>query len=216
MVDFAALTRFIKICGVTSVPDAQLVLDAGATAVGIILAPSPRQVSLAVASAITQRVADDLVRVGVFRDNDDDFVARAVRTAHFDAVQIHGPLSDGLCEHLTRRGVAVIKALAIGSGEFDTFDDSMVDAILIDGPVPGSGVTHPWSELHRRSWTRPIIAAGGLNPQNVDNVLTLTQAWGCDVATGVESSPGVKSAAKVLEFVTITQRHFDNRKERHD
>lgn len=213
MSKLSKLNRFVKICGVTSPRDAQLAIDAGSTAIGIILSRSPRQVAVSVAKEITDLVGHQLVRVGVFRNSDDDFVLRAVQESHFDVVQIHGPLSERLRGQLSARDVEIIKALAIDSLEFNDFDDSLVDAVLIDGPVPGSGATHSWTTLHNRTWSRPLIAAGGLTSQNVETVLADTRAWGCDVATGVETTPGVKSSTKVHEFVSAAHHHFDQREE---
>ena len=109
-----------------------------------------------------------------------------------DAVQLHGPLSDDLHRRLRARGVSIVKALSIGSDEFYSFDERAVDAVMVDGATPGSGVAHSWEELATRSFSVPVIAAGGLSDRNVADVIAETGVWGVDSASGVESAPGVK------------------------
>ena len=88
-----------------------------------------------------------------------------------------------------------MKALNIESEEFATFDDTLVDAVLVDGPRPGSGSEHSWDGLAARAFSVPVIAAGGLNPTNVAQVITATRAWGVDSASGVESRPRAQGPA---------------------
>jgi phosphoribosylanthranilate isomerase len=197
--------HLVKVCGVTSVGDAAIVLDAGADALGVVLATSPREVDVERAAAITTFVADRAVRVGVFRGRDDDFIRRALDDVALDAVQLHDPVSAGLYDELRERGMAVIAVLAVGS----TARDEVDEAILVDGPSPGSGRTHAWSPLARRRFRRPLIVAGGLNADNVARVLADTGAWGVDVASGTESSPGRKDAGAVRDFVQAARRWFE-------
>ncbi len=216
MVDLAALPSFIKICGVRSVRDAQLVVGANATALGVILAESRRRVTLAEARDIAESVDGRILVVGVFRDSGPELIVRALESVHLDVVQIHGELADDVLSEVRSRDVGIIKALPIGSREFLEFDESTVDAVLVDGPVPGSGTVHSWRALQHRTFERPVIAAGGLTPSNVLDVLASTGAWGVDVATGVETATGAKDPKLVLDFVTTAQRHFDQREESGD
>jgi phosphoribosylanthranilate isomerase len=206
---FRDVTSFVKICGITSIADAHVAIDAGADAIGLIFASSVRQLSVEQAREIVAATKGSILRVGVFRHDGDDFVVDAIARCDVDAVQIHGPLSDQLRNSLHSRGVPVIKALSIGSDEFFDFDDASVDAVLIDGPTPGSGQTHPWHDLARRHFVRPVIVAGGLNASNVAEVLATTNAWGADVSSGVESVPGVKDPSNVRDFVTNARAYFD-------
>jgi phosphoribosylanthranilate isomerase len=97
--------------------------------------------------------------------------------------------------------VRVVKALDIEGGEFESFDEIGVDAVLIDGPRPGSGFAHSWDRLASRTFNVPVVAAGGLNATNVAAVVVATDAWGVDCSSGVEASPGVKDARLVSDFV---------------
>lgn len=202
---------FIKICGLTTLGDANAAIDAGASAIGLILASSPRQLTLDRALAIAAGTKDRVLRILVFRDNDDESIVRAVELIDADFVQLHGPLSDELSRTLRKRSVRVIKALSIGTEEFFEFDDSLVDAVLIDGAAPGSGASHSWDELADRSFAAPIIAAGGLDSTNVAEIIVGTTVWGVDVASGVESSPGVKHRERMKHFIEQSRTAFRER-----
>ena len=210
MTDFDA-PFFIKICGVTTLGDANAVIDAGATAMGLILAASPRQLSMERALAIAEATKGRIMRTLVFRDNDDAFVREVIEQVGADAVQIHGSLSDALRTDLRAADLRVIKALAIGSDEFFDFDDRGVDAVLVDGATPGSGESHSWTELAERSFEVPVIAAGGLTEANVASIIAESRVWGVDSASGVESSPGIKDRDKVTRFIEHARVSFQAR-----
>jgi phosphoribosylanthranilate isomerase len=202
---------FIKICGVTTLGDANAAIDAGANAIGLNLATSRRHLDIDRALAIAEATKGRVLRTLIFRDNDDAEIQDAVELVDPDVVQIHGALSDALVMTLRRRAVRIIKALAIGSDEFYDFDESRVDAVLVDGATPGSGVSHSWEELFERSFDVPIIAAGGLNESNVASVIASTHVWGVDSASGVESSPGVKDRERLILFVDHAREAFGKR-----
>lgn len=216
MPSFSGINSFVKVCGVTSMLDAQLVIDAQATALGLIFAASRRQVSLEIGREIAQYAKGAILVVGVFRNNEPDFILEVVEQVPLDAVQIHGALDGNVLNELRRRGLGVIKALSIDDGDFFDFDETAVDAVLVDGPTPGSGEAHSWDDLTKRSFAVPVIVAGGLNVANVAGVIEMTGAWGVDVATGVESAPGVKDRELVVNFVGAAQRHYSQREEHGD
>lgn len=214
MPKFSDAASFVKICGITSIEDARVAVDAGADAIGLILASSVRQLTVEQAHEIAAATRGSTLRVGVFRNDSDDFVVEAIGRSGVDVAQVHGPLSDELRKSLEVQEVLIIKALSIGSDEFFEFDDASVDAVLIDGPTPGSGETHPWHELARRQFVRPVIVAGGLNALNVVDVLETTNAWGADVSSGVEYAPGVKDPTHVRDFVRNARAYFDREETR--
>lgn len=216
MAELSSMPHFIKVCGVTSLEDARCVIAAGADAMGLILTASPRRLSVGAASDLASQTRGSILRVGVFRDNTTEFVCDAADRTGIDVAQIHGVLRDELVGELRDRGVSIIKALGVGTEEFMNFDESRVDAILVDGPSPGSGANHSWDELLERSFRRPFIAAGGLKPDNVVDTLAITGAWGVDVATGVESAPGRKDALRVRDFVANALAYYELRKESSD
>ncbi len=205
----SAITRgFVKICGVTNVQDAQVVVRSGASALGLIVADSPRRVSLDEAREIARATKGDLLRCVVVRDQGEREVVEVLDVVDVDMVQVHGPLSNGLVDTLRERGLLVVKALSVEGSEFDDFDETLVDAVLIDGAHPGSGKTHSWTRLLSRSFGVPVIAAGGLNPLNVADVVEATGAWGVDSASGVEAGPREKNHDLVDRFVANARRAF--------
>ena len=204
-------SNFVKVCGVTSIDDATLVHDAGADALGLIIAPSRRRVTVTEACEVAALAKDKLLSVLVVRELDDETILDAVNRIGPDAVQLHDAVSPALGAGLRERGHLVIRALAIGSDEFWRFDDSTVDAVLLDGQRPGSGAVHDWHDVEQRSWTRPIIAAGGLTSSNVSEIISRPWVWGVDVASGVETSPGHKDRDAVAAFVANARDAFAGR-----
>ncbi len=207
---FVDANYLIKVCAVTSPSDADLVATAGATALGIIVTESPRRVSLERAREISAEVAGRISRVAVVRHVDAEDVRRVLDTVDVDALQVHGGLRRGVAEVAGDHDVALIEALSIESLDVRS---THADAYLIDGPQPGSGRTHSWREVLARSWDRPLIVAGGLTADNVVSVLNEVGPWGCDVATGSETSPGIKDPARVQSFVLAARQYFEDREE---
>lgn len=199
---------FVKICGVTNLQDAHVVVRSGASAIGLIVADSPRRVSVDVAREIARATKGDLLRCVVVRDQAAHEVLEVLDVVDVDIVQVHGPLGAGLLDSLRERGLLVVKALSVEGPEFDDFDASQVDAVLIDGAHPGSGKTHSWERLLARSFGVPVIAAGGLGPDNVEEVVAATGAWGVDSASGVEAGPREKNHDLVDRFVVNARRAF--------
>jgi len=194
-------TSFVKICGITTVEDATTVVKAGASALGLIFAESTRRVTRAQARDVLNATRGEILRCAVFRENDNDFILGTLSELDVEMVQIHGDLRDDLVARLHDRSLVVIKALNVEDREFEEFDESKVEAVLIDGPRPGSGKTHSWERLATRSFRVPMIVAGGLTPENVAEAITSTNAWGVDCASGVESAPGQKDHDLVNSFV---------------
>jgi phosphoribosylanthranilate isomerase len=206
--EFASSPWFVKICAVTSTSDADIVVDAGASALGVILTTSLRRVDARSARAITQRVGGRLVTIAVVDSRVGDSIEAVLGGVGVDAVQVHGDLSETLLDEFRSLDLGVIKALSVGSEEFASFDEERVDAILVDGPVPGSGTAHSFNGVRDRGFRRPVIAAGGLTALSVTAVIGAHDVWGVDVASGVESSPGVKDPLRVTEFVEAARRSF--------
>lgn len=204
---------FIKICGVTNVDDARAVIRAGASALGLIFAESSRRVSIDDAHHILEATEGELLRSAVFRENDDETIRTHLRDLDVEMVQIHGTLSEELLDTIRERPRVLVKALSIESREFLTFDESRVDAILIDGPRPGSGVTHSWTRMAQRDFRVPVIASGGLNPDNVAETIRATMVQGVDCDSGVESVLRLKDHQRVSSFVANARHAFSLLKE---
>ena len=159
---------FVKICGTTSLEDAQLALAAGANAVGFVFAPSKRRVSVEQVAAITAEMAEDTEKVGVFCSPDIDQIARAVREARLTAVQLHMPQDAELLEALKSRLPDHVKLWQVVSFEVASQDlsfseqkflqevleammDPRIAAILLDtakgGVSGGTGTSFPWQRV---------------------------------------------------------------------
>ena len=199
---------FVKICGVTNVDDARAVLSSGASALGLIFAASPRQVTREQARGVVEATNGDLLRSAVFRDDESEFILDTVRDLNVEMVQIHGNLNKELLAALRASGLLIVKALDIEGDEFSTFDETLVDAVLVDGPRPGSGTAHSWERLVERRFRVPLIAAGGLSPFNVADTILVTNSWGVDCASGVEVSPRKKDHGLVNDFVANARQAF--------
>jgi len=208
-----ASKSFIKICGVTNALDAQEVIKSGADALGMIFADSPRAISTSRATQVSEVTKGHLTRVAVFRDRDDAEILAILEQVGVDAVQLHDAMSAELEKQLRARRLGIIKALAITGEEFAHFDERRVDLVLIDGERAGSGEAHSWARLEERSFRVPFVAAGGLTPENVANVINALHPWGVDCATGVETRPGEKDATRVSIFVANARRAFDEKRE---
>ena len=130
---------FVKICGITSEADALLAVSLGASAIGFIFAPSPRQVSAQLAGDIAKRLPEHVLTVGVFRDEAPQRVAEAIHVAGLGAAQLHGHETAEETTWVRKRVPTVIKAFRAGERAIARFDEFGADYLLVDGDNPGSG-----------------------------------------------------------------------------
>lgn len=205
----------VKICGITRPEDAQAAVRAGADAVGLnFFSASPRCVDEPTAVRIAQSLPPGVRRVGVFVRPGADEVADRVRRVGLDLVQIHGEPAAETLRGL--RATELLLAWRLTPEGLDPLVDYLDRArrlgvspggVLIDADVPdqygGTGQTADWSRLC--GWQQrldvPLVLAGGLNPDNVAAAIAAVRPCGVDVASGVESRPGIKDASRVRAFV---------------
>jgi phosphoribosylanthranilate isomerase len=205
----------IKICGVTSVADATAAARAGADAIGLnFYAPSPR--------CITEDTACDILRslppfietvMLAVKETWQAALARHARLPGVGAVQMHG---DTIEPCLPGANVRWVPAFPVRSADSlpsietllsrcRTNGDAMPAAVLVDAHVPGeyggTGRTAPWDLLEGFDPGVPLILAGGLTPENVGDAVRRVRPYAVDVASGVESRPGVKDPEKLWRFV---------------
>ncbi len=192
---------FVKICGVTSEADALLAVGMGASAVGFTFAPSPRRMAPAAVADIVKRLPHETVTVGVFRDEAPQRVVDIANQIGLRAVQLHGVESAEDTQWISSRVGITIKAFPAGHRNIDRFDRYGADLLLIDGANPGSGELFDWRLAEGVVDPRRLIVSGGLTPENVGSAIAHLGPWGVDVATGVESSPGVKDPGKLRGFI---------------
>ena len=155
-------------------------------------APSPRQISVQLAGDIAKRLPEDVLTVGVFRDEAPQRVVEAVRLAGLGAAQLHGHETAEETQWVRARVPTVIKAFPAGDPTIARFEDFGADFLLVDGPNPGSGQVFDWRLAEGVSNHHRLIVSGGLRPDNVAQAVTHLRPGGVDVSTGVESAPGRK------------------------
>jgi phosphoribosylanthranilate isomerase len=198
------MTR-VKICGVTSVEDARICLDAGADAIGLnFAAVSKRCVSLETAQAIVAMLPAHVLSVGVFVDADYDELMDTQQRVGLRCLQLHGDEAPELVARclphaykaLRVRSAAVIEEAARYPGEH-----LLLDA-YVPGVVGGTGASFDWSLAAALAGTRKITLAGGLHPDNVASAVAEVRPFCVDVASGVEGPNGRKDPARVHAFVS--------------
>ena len=203
---------WVKICGTTNLEDALVAVEAGADAIGFVFyEKSPRNISADAARAIVQKLPKDVEKVGVFVGTPSDRFQEIAKQVGLSSVQIYGSPENW---PVAQRGFKLIQAIsADGLSDAGIFIGAeakkTLHAILVDsgsGCQPGgTGATFNWEKSRGMvlglGRMRPVIIAGGLNPGNVGEAISILHPWGVDVASGVESSPGKKDPEKVRAFV---------------
>jgi len=198
----------VKICGITTPDDAAAAVDAGADLIGLNFVPgTPRCLSLADAERIAERIAGRVERVAVFRAPDARDIERVLRRVEVERIQLHG---DEPPDEVEMIELPTIKALR-GADEAAA-ERYLGSILLLDHPTSGGGRGQAWD------WSEAgpliehgfdVILAGGLDPDNVAQAIEDVGEllpWGVDVATGVESEPGRKDAARMRAFVEAVRR----------
>ena len=193
---------FVKVCGTTTPDDALFAVAMGADAIGLILAPSPRQIDADTARAIVRQLPPGVHAVGVFRDERPERILEVVEHAGLHGVQLHGRETPAEAKAVRRHTGFLVQAFTADDPRLDRVDDYPVDAILLDSTSPGSGVAFDWRLAEKVVVPgRRVILAGGLTPDNVAGAIEQVRPWGVDVVSGVEASPGAKDPVKVRRFI---------------
>lgn len=193
----------VKICGITSYEDAAAALDAGADALGFVLAPGGREVHPDAVRCIVGRLPPFVTCVGVFVDAAAAAMRELREYCRLDRLQLQGGESPAQCSEL---GPGVIKGFKVGR-TVDMADVRRypVSAWLFDTHVPGkaggTGQCFSWDLLQGHAFSRPVVLAGGLHPGNVRQAVLAARPDAVDVSSGVEHAIGKKDRRKMREFV---------------
>lgn len=196
----------IKICGLTSAREAEACAAAGADAIGFISFPrSPRHLADDQIRAITRRLPAHVCPVGVFVNAPFEQIMKTVAMGGLRAVQLHGREDAALVETLAEEGLIVIKALFVnGDPGLTAASHYRPAAFLVEcagGPLPGgNALDWNWAEARDISSDRPVVLAGGLTPDNIQDAIAAGRPDAVDVSSGVELSPGRKDIRKVQAF----------------
>ena len=199
---------WVKICGITNREDALAAVEAGADAIGFVFVPtSPRVVTRWKVEEILKAVPPTVLTVGVVANEDPDFLRGLLRVCPLGALQFHGeePPEQVLA---LKDAAKVIKAIRVaGPDDLSKVPQYRgVDAVLLDTYDPqrrgGTGTPFDWGlAVRAKEHQIPVIVAGGLNPGNVQEVVTRVHPHGVDVSSGVEIAPGRKDFDRMREFV---------------
>lgn len=203
----------VKICGITTIENAQAVCAAGVDSIGLVFyAKSPRNVSISQARDICASLPPFVSSVGLFLDAKKAFVDEVLASVPLDLLQFHGLESADYCESFARPYIKAIGMQDISSeAEFleKTAPYTGAKGFLIDshanGKAGGTGETFDWKNVPQAS-TKPIILAGGLNPDNIAEALQQLAVFGVDLSSGVESQAGIKDPNKVTNLMNEVYR----------
>lgn len=194
----------IKICGIRDVDAALTAIDAGADAIGFVFArSSPRAIPPEEAAEIMAVLPPFVTTVGVFVNASVDAFCDIEETCPTHYAQLHGSED----EQTVKACAPAIKAIRFDPAtiaaeleRWDAVDD--IDAILVDGSAGGEGTALDWAALAKAAEdiAKPLILAGGLNPQNVGEAIRIVRPFAVDVSSGVEREKGVKDEALIEAF----------------
>lgn len=195
----------VKICGITRPEDAVVAADAGADAIGLVFAESPRRVGPDRAAAILAALPPFVAPVALFVDETADHIRGICEPLGIRTVQLSGDEPPDVARILAGR-FCVIKAFHVRQeSDLEGIADYPMDGCLLDSRVPGrhggTGVAFDWSLAAQARTPKPIILAGGLRPENVAEAIRQVRPYAVDVSSGVEVKPGIKDPERVGAFV---------------
>ncbi len=196
----------VKICGITRTSDAAWAALCGADALGFVFADSSRRVKPEKAASIIRRLPPFISSVGVFVNAPLSEVRRILRICPLDVLQFHGEEDDEYCGRF-RKCCKIVKVIRVSDNippaVFRSYRNA--DAFLLDtfvaGKHGGTGRTFNPSLLAGIKTAKPLIIAGGLNPENIRQMLNRFRPFGVDVSGGVEARPGKKDPGLVRRFI---------------
>ncbi|WP_353144006.1 phosphoribosylanthranilate isomerase [Acinetobacter pragensis] len=204
-----------KICGITRIQDIQSVVDAGADAIGFVFfPPSPRSVAPEQAKELIRHVPAYVQTVGLFVNASADEIVQILKQAPVDILQFHGDETPQQCQQIAAQaGRRWYKAIQV-KPEMDVtavirqFQQAGASAVLLDAWHPelkgGTGHSFDWSAFPKLDI--PLILAGGLKPENIEDAIKTTNAYAVDVSGGVESAKGIKDQQLIEQFMQGVQR----------
>ena len=198
----------VKICGFTRADDAVIAAGLGVDAIGLVFyPPSPRNVTIEQAVAITQALPAFVSVVGLFVDAEPDFIKDVLSQVSIDCLQFHGDESPEACRIYGKPYIKAIRMkvdtnLSELAGQYADAAGLLLDAYH-PGIQGGTGNGFDW-ELIKNQGKLPIILAGGLSPDNAALAVQQVRPYALDVSSGVEAEKGIKDATKMAEFIKKT------------
>lgn len=209
--------RAVKICGIRTVDHAMVAAQAGADYIGVILAPSKRQIMPEQAKSIQhviRQVNQTTKLVGVFVNEQPSMINQLVRDIGLDIVQLSGDETSTIVHEIN---APMFKTIRMSKHDAEQAwimlaqDQPDRVRLHIDAHVAGSyggaGVVADWEQAQALARELPILLAGGLHPTNVRDAIQTVQPWGVDVSSGIETA-GTKDSTKIQTFITNAREAF--------
>ncbi len=214
----------IKVCGVRTIDDAQMLVDKGVDAIGLnFYQPSTRSIDLDIAKEIAEHLDDKLLKVGLFVNASLTEIEKTIGQVGLDAIQIHGDESPEFLAELPQE-IPLIRAFRVGESGLNETQEYLEacspagripDMVLIDaaskGAYGGTGKQVDWERLKSEKEVlgdAQLALAGGIAPTNVAEAIRIVEPDAIDTASGVETSPGVKDATMTELLVSEARRAF--------
>jgi phosphoribosylanthranilate isomerase len=196
----------VKICGITNAGDARLAADAGADAIGLVFAESPRHVGVEESHKVSVALPEEIIKVGIFVDEDPAEILRISREVGLDLAQLHGDETPETVTALREAGVKVMKALRVESAAtLEAIDEYEADLFLLDAYSSrargGTGERFDWGVAKSLKGRDNIVVSGGLGPENVREAVGFFEPFGVDASSSLEDGPGRKNGELVRRFV---------------
>ena len=194
----------IKVCGMTSLEDTLVAVEAGVDAVGFIFyKKSPRLVTIKTVCEIVDELPPFVDAIGIFVNESAEQINKIADRCKLDRVQLHGDETPAFCKKIRRRVIKAIRVKDIQS--LKKLSDFPVSGFLLDtfseDQRGGTGKVFDWHLVHPAKKYGAVILAGGLTPNNVRQAIHRVKPYGVDVCSGVESQPGIKDHKKVKAFI---------------
>jgi phosphoribosylanthranilate isomerase len=203
------MTR-VKICGNTNYENARLAVDLGADYLGFIFTPtSKRMITVGKATEILTKLPDFKNTVGVFCNQPKKEIAAIAEELHLKILQFHGEETALYCDSFMQKGYEVIKTFHVKDAmSLKRIAEYNVSAFLFDtfssshSEKGGTGVPFDWTVIEDKPYVHDkLFLAGGLNALNVAQAIEKVRPFAVDVASGVESSPGIKDPQLLQAFI---------------
>lgn len=196
----------VKVCGITNPEDGTFAAEAGADAVGLVFADSPRRLSVGEAREVAATLPDDILKVGVFVNEEPEVVLRISSKVGLDYAQLHGDETPEAVDAVRERGLKVIKALRVRDAESLKYIEGYeADLFLLDAYSKevrgGTGESFNWEWAKALKGCGNILVSGGLTPENVREAVRFFDPYGVDASSSLEDAPGKKNKERVRRFI---------------
>ena len=200
----------VKVCGITNPEDARTAAMAGADAVGLVFAESPRKLTEERAREVVAALPGHLLKVGVFVNSEPEEMLRISAEVGLDYVQLHGDESPESVTIVREGGVKVMKALRVqDAGSLERMEGYEADLFLLDACSEkawgGTGERFDWALAKSLKRRGNILVSGGLAPENVREAVRFFEPYGVDASSSLEDAPGKKNEERVRRFVSAAK-----------